>query len=119
MANVRYSHKRKQWKLEPREFAYVYHYARMYEIWARDYAILKGMDVEPEALRRLAIRERMEPIEQAALEADGDLYGWILSAAVKGHTWPTLEAKGIPCSRATYYRKRRKFYYSLYQRIKS
>lgn len=70
------------------------------------------------AMRRAQLEQNCKLIEQAAIDADPDIYQYLLKAVTDDNvTWRYLEMiMGIPCSRNTYYSRRRKFYWLLSQR---
>ncbi len=63
--------------------------------------------------RREFLQRKCERVEQAALAASGDLYQHIIKGVTNDYTYDWLRHMGLPCSRATYYRLRRKFFYYL------
>lgn len=66
------------------------------------------------AIERAYLTRRIEAIEQATIEADPDIYKWILKAVTEGYSYEYLRGVlGIPCSRDYYYDKYRKFYWIL------
>lgn len=67
------------------------------------------------AMRRAELSKRCELIEQTAIEADAELYPYILKAVTnEGVSYNYLKMVcGIPCSRNTYYSRRKKFYWLL------
>ena len=69
--------------------------------------------------RRAELSKRCDLIEQTAIEADPDIYQYIIKAVTNvGIGYNYLYAvMGIPCSRNTYYRKRRRFYWLLSKKI--
>ena len=52
----------------------------------------------------------LEMIEQTAIEADAEIYTYIISNVADGVPWEYL---GVPYSRATFYRRVRKFFWLL------
>lgn len=76
-------------------------------------------NVEALALRRKQLEEKCKLVEQTAIETDPDLYQYILKAVTTEYvTYNYLETiMNIPCSRNTYYDRRRKFYYLLSQKM--
>ena len=58
-------------------------------------------------------------IEQTAIEADGDIYQYILKAVTEdGVTFKYLKTvMNIPCGKDMFYDRRRKFYYLLSKKI--
>lgn len=59
------------------------------------------------ACRRAALAKDIEMIEQAALEADGEIYPYIISNVVDGVSYEYL---GAPMGINQFYRVRRKFF---------
>lgn len=58
--------------------------------------------------------ERMEMIEQSAIEADPYLASYILKAVTEGLSYTYLKSRlEIPCSRDTYYDRYRRFFWLL------
>ena len=55
----------------------------------------------------------LEMIEQTAIEADAEIYTYILSNVAGGVPWEYL---GVPYSRRQFYRIRKKFFYLLSER---
>ena len=62
------------------------------------------------AIRRTELQRGLEMIEQTAVEADAEIYTYILSNVADGVPWEYL---GVPYSRATFYRRVRKFFWLL------
>lgn len=66
------------------------------------------------AMLRAQYAEKINLIERAALEADEDLYLYILKAVTEGLSYTYLKTvHGIPCSRDTYYDRYRRFFWLL------
>ena len=66
------------------------------------------------AIRKTYYSEKINLIEKAALEADEDLWIYILKAVTEGLSFTYLKTKlNIPCSRDTYYDRYRKFFWLL------
>ena len=66
------------------------------------------------AVKRAYLSRRIDMIEQAALEADGDIYKWLLKGVTEGYTYEYLHSVlGMPCSRSVYYDRYRKFFWCL------
>lgn len=64
------------------------------------------------------LTQKIENIEEAAEYAAGEDASWLLKGTtIPGMTYPMLEALGIPMSRATYQRRKRRFYNALSKRI--
>lgn len=70
------------------------------------------------AIRRAMLEKNCELIEQAAIEADPDIYQYILKAVTEEDvTYRYLNMiMGIPCGKKMYYDRRRKFYWLLDKR---
>jgi uncharacterized glyoxalase superfamily metalloenzyme YdcJ len=75
--------------------------------------------VESAGIRRAELSKKIEIIEQTAMEADKDLFQWILQGVTDEFaSYKYLRMiKGIPCSYNTYYDKIHRFYYLLSQKI--
>lgn len=66
------------------------------------------------AMKKAYYSERIGLIEKAAMEADDNLYLYILKAVTEGLSYTYLKSKlEIPCSRDTYYDRYRKFFWLL------
>lgn len=66
------------------------------------------------AIRRTYFTNRIEMIEQAAMESDPDIYTWLLKGVTEGYTYEYLHTMmGMPCSRVYYYDRYRKFFWCL------
>lgn len=69
------------------------------------------------AMRRAMLEKNCRLIEQTALEADPDIYQYLLKAVTEDVPYRYLDMiMNIPCSRNTYYDRRRKFYWLLSQK---
>lgn len=70
------------------------------------------------AIRRAQLTQNCNIIEQTAIEADPDLYQYLLKAVTDEEvTYRYLKmVMGIPCGKKMYYDRRRKFYWLLSQR---
>lgn len=79
-------------------------------------------DKELDHLERWAIRladvdDKIQVIEQTAVEADAELSGYILMAVTSGLGFDAMKARyDVPCSRNTFYDRYRKFFWLLDQR---
>lgn len=62
------------------------------------------------AIRREELQEDLDSIEQAAMETDAELYGYIIRNVADGIPYEHL---GVPCSRASFFRIRKKFFWIL------
>ncbi len=66
------------------------------------------------AIKAAELSDKINTIEQTALEADGNIYPFILKAVTNPQmTYQQLSASGMPCGRSYFYEKRRRFYYLL------
>ncbi len=113
----------------------VIHYVRLYAKWLSEYNALshsvKSPAAEPLppsgvisdstanlAERRAILAGRMKEIEDTCVEAAPDICNLLLYAVTTpGVGFRELEGMGIECSRNTYYRKRRKFFYLLAKKL--
>ncbi|WP_313583317.1 hypothetical protein [Lacrimispora sp.] len=69
------------------------------------------------AIRRVMLEKNCQLIEQTAIEADPDIYQYLLKAVTEDVPYRYLDMiMNIPCSRNTYYDRRRKFYWLLSQK---
>lgn len=70
------------------------------------------------AIRRAQLEKNCELIEQTAIEADPNIYQYLLKAVTNEDvTYRYLRMiMGIPCGKKMYYDRRRKFYWLLDQR---
>lgn len=59
------------------------------------------------ACRRAQLQKDLEVIEQAAIEADGEIYPYIITNVADGVAYQYLD---VPCSWSTFNRRRRKFF---------
>ena len=59
------------------------------------------------ACKKVQLQKELEAIEQSAMEADGDIYQYIISNVVDGVPYEYL---GVPCSWSTFRRRKRKFF---------
>lgn len=66
---------------------------------------------------RLYYLEKMETVEQVAIESDPELATYILRAVTEELSYEYLKSKlEIPCSRGTYYDRYRRFFWLLSKR---
>jgi len=63
-----------------------------------------------QAESRVQLANDLELIEQTAIQADSEIYQYIIENVTKKTAYEYLN---IPCSRAVFYRTRRKFFYLL------
>lgn len=126
----------KRYQISRHRFFELYHYCLQYNEWrdelryntdtvgaiAND-GMPHGSNVS-DATGRLGVHRahllrRCELIEQTAIEADGDIYPYILKAVTNERiTFQYLRTvMSIPCGKDMYYDRRRKFYWLLSQKI--
>ena len=77
----------------------------------RSYDVSKP--VERLVIRRDKLLNYMRMVEQAAIEADGDIFEWILKGVTIGQSYSDLRTAGIPCSKDYYYERYRRFFWHL------
>ena len=66
------------------------------------------------AIRKAYYSQRINMIERAAMEADKDLYLYILKAVTEGLSYTYLKTRlEIPCGKDMYYDRYRKFFWLL------
>lgn len=106
------------------------HFCMQYPEWKKQYLFLDGLTKVPDELVRYStnvgdptykcfeLREKyldkMKIVEQAAFEANSDIYAYIIKGVTENCSYEYLKTKmHIPCSRDYYYRYYRKFFYIL------
>ena len=123
--------KNKYW-IDKHRFYELKHFCMQYLSWKKTYAALEelGMtasilDRQPSgntpgdltakyAIRKAHYSNRIAMIEKAAMDADEDLYIYILKAVTEGLSYTYLKTRlEIPCSRDTYYDRYRRFFWLL------
>ena len=79
----------------------------------------QGSATEKLAIRRAELEEKCRVIEQTAIEADAELYPYILEGVTTNYaTFRYLKmSKGMPCGQTMYYDRRRKFYWLLSKKL--
>lgn len=66
------------------------------------------------AMKKAYYADKIHAIEQAAMDADEDLYMYILKAVTEGLSYTYLKTNlDIPCSKDTYYDRYRRFFWLL------
>lgn len=76
-----------------------------------------GDSTQQLAIRRVMLEKNCQLIEQTAIEADPDIYQYLLKAVTEDVPYRYLDMiMNVPCSRNTYYDRRRKFYWLLSQK---
>ena len=136
MANIRPISASK-YGISRHKFLQAYHFCMQYNEWKdelkykTDTVGVQEMDGMPRgkggtsnstekfAIQRVELFRKCEIVEQTAIEADAELYQWILKAVTnEGITYTYLkERMNIPCGKKMYYDRRRKFYYLLSKEI--
>lgn len=108
------------------------HFCLQYPTWKKTYAAiveLSASSIRPTstvssgvpsditakcALKKAFYGEKIKLVEQAAIEADKELWYYILKAVTEGYSYTYLQTKlNIPCSRDTYYDRYRRFFWLL------
>ncbi len=121
-----------KYKITENRFKELYYFCLQYDEWIDELKYKKdtmrspevklapgslgvGMPTQELAIRREMLEHNCNIIRQAAVDADKELSGYILKAVThKDITYNYLYSiMGIPCSRNTYYDRRRKFYWIL------
>lgn len=74
---------------------------------------LPGNAVERVAIRNAMLQKDVEMIEQTAMEADPDIYQWLLKNVTEGVPYEWLN---VPRGRKQFYESRRYFFYLLAQK---
>lgn len=64
--------------------------------------------------------KKIDLVEESAIEADSDIWKYLVTAVTKGHTYDTMRSLyDIPCGREMFYDRCRKFYWILSQKLQS
>lgn len=128
---------KKKYEISKHRFLELYHYCMQYGEWIDE---LNGMTdtvkgiantegargsggvgsaTEQLAIRRVKLQEKCEIIEQTAIEADPELYPYIIEGVTTEYaTYKYLkQVKDIPCGKDMYYDRRRRFYWLLSKKI--
>lgn len=125
-----------KYRLTKNEFLSAYYYAMRYNEWKDEYESLQdnlgainydglpkgnalGNPTEDTGSMMAELKARIEKIEQTVVETDDMLYKYLLKAVTnEGITYNYLQmVMNIPCSKNTYYERRRRFYYLLSKKI--
>lgn len=128
------SKKNRYWINKNRHYELRY-FCLQYPLWKKAYETLDGLHISSYDLtsfsksnlpsdptgncvdERSIYFDRMQIIEQAAIEADPYLASYILKAVTEGLSYNYLESiLEIPCSRDTYYDRYRRFFWLLDQK---
>lgn len=131
MPDVRPLNKDK-YNISKHKFLELYHFCMQYKEWKAELEALtdtvRGVGYSEEikgnsmksateklVIKRMELRRKCEMIERTAIEADSELYQYIIEGVTEEYvTYRYLkEAKKIPCCKDVYYDRRRKFYWLL------
>lgn len=74
---------------------------------------LPGNSVERVAIQNAMLKTDVELIEQTAIEADAEIYQWLLKSITEGVPYEYMD---VPLSRTKFYDSRRYFFYLLSQK---
>lgn len=121
-----------KYKISKHRFLELYHFCMQYQEWKDELKYLvdtvKGISYSGEikgtgmgnateqlVMRRSELRKKCELIEQTAVEADPEIYRYIIEGVTTDYaSYKYLrEVMGIPCGKDMYYNRRRKFYWLL------
>ena len=124
------SKKNKYWISKHRYYELKY-FCLQYPMWKKAYELLDGLQMysydlvyisntDPSDVTGKCVEEReiyfdrMQTVEQAAIEADPYLASYILKAVTEGLSFNYLQTQlNIPCSRDMYYDRYRRFFWIL------
>nr|DAP19092.1 MAG TPA: hypothetical protein [Caudoviricetes sp.] len=125
------SDKNKYW-IDRHRYYELKHFCLQYPIWKKAHDALDGLSKRPKdlalfakpgqtsdptarcAISRAYYAERMNMIEQAALDTDADLYPYILRAVTEGLSYTALRMQvELPCCKDVYYDRYRRFFWLL------
>ena len=131
MPNVRTLNKDK-YKISKHRFLELYHFCMQYPEWKKELASLThtvkaigyseeikgtgaGSPTERLVIKRAELEEKCKMIEQAAIEADAEIYPYILKGVTEEYaSFRYLkQTMKIPYERDTYYDRRKKFFWIL------
>ena len=81
------------------------------------YAVPNGDHTEKWAMKLADVDDKIQMIEECAIQADEELSSYILMAVSGGIGYDIINARyGVPCSRNTFYDRYRKFFWLLDKR---
>jgi hypothetical protein len=125
------STKNKYWIDKHRHYE-LKHFCLQYPTWKKTYAAINELSASSSILERVSSGDqitdmtakcamkkvyysnRIKLVEQAAREADEDLYFYILKAVTEGLSYTYLKSKmDIPCGKDMYYDRYRRFFWIL------
>lgn len=123
--------KNKYW-IDKHRYYELKHFCLQYAAWKKTYAALNELVIssstferEPSsnlpgdltakyAIRKAYYAEKIKMIEKAALDADEELYVYILKAVTEGLSYTYLKSTlEIPCGKDMYYDRYRRFFWLL------
>lgn len=125
--------KNKYW-IDRHRYYELKHFCLQYKQWKKTYSTLNDLGLskvaftglptsnEPSdltadyAIRKVEIGNKIKMVESAAIEADRELWYYIVKAVTEGLAYTQLKTMfDIPCSRDTYYDRYRRFFWLLDQ----
>lgn len=126
----------KKYDISKHRFLELYHFCMQYSEWKDELKYKKDtvrsievtdMPTSHEngdatanlAVRRAELQRKCELIEQTAIEADPDIYQYIIKGVTTEYaTYRYLrEIAGMPCGKNMYYDRRRKFFFLLSKKM--
>ncbi len=121
-----------KYKISKHRFLELHHFCMQYQEWKDELKYstdtVKSIDLSREikgtgsesateqlAIRRVELRRKCELIEQTAMQADPEIYQYIIEGVTTDYaSYKYLREIGnIPCGKDMYYDRRRKFYWLL------
>lgn len=121
-----------KYNISKHRFLELYHFCMQYQEWRDELKYctdtVKGINYSAEikgtgtdnateqlAIRRDELKRKCELIEQTAIEADPEIYQYIIKGVTANYaSYKYLrEVMNIPCGKDMYYNRRRKFYWLL------
>ncbi len=132
MPNIRALNKKK-YEINRYRYHELRYFCLQYPEWVEELkkieGVLKSIDLTREgkagrisdatadlAIRREGLGKKCELIEQTAIEADGEIYQYILKGVTMGKGFDRLFPMP-PCERDMYYDRRRKFFHLLSKKV--
>lgn len=125
------SEKNKYW-IDKHRYYELKHFCLQYVLWKKAYADLSELRLTSSvlgqrvsantlsdqtgkyAILRTYYADKIEMVEQAAIDADADLHIYILKGVTEGLSYTYLKnTLGIPCAKDTYYDRYRRFFWLL------
>ena len=125
------SEKNRYWINKHRHYE-LKHFCLQYPIWKSNYKAINEMSIcsrntdgipsnsnitdltAAYAIKKAQYSKKIDLIEKIVIEADPDLYSYILKAVTEGLSYTYLKTKmNIPCGRDMYYDRYRRFFWLL------